>query len=139
MVVHGVREDERAHLRAAFERDGYVLIEGAHSPDEIGRLPAASIGSVESNARVKTDPPRLACGGSERRTGRTGEPSAVPEWDRQQPLGLCPHVITIRCSRPAVVRVNRDTHSLSEEPTVTRPDRAASITAPSRLLTPSLP
>jgi ectoine hydroxylase len=38
MAVHDVREDERSLLRAAFERDGYVLIEGALSADEIGRL-----------------------------------------------------------------------------------------------------
>ncbi len=35
--------------------------------------------------------------------------------------------------------VDRDPHSRSGVPTVTRPDRAASITAPTRLLTPSLP
>ena len=38
MAVHDVRQDERSLLRSAFERDGYVLIEGALSADEIGRL-----------------------------------------------------------------------------------------------------
>ena len=40
---------------------------------------------------------------------------------------------------PPMGGVDRDPHSLSGMPTVTRPDRAASITAPTRLLTPSLP
>src|ERR687897_630286 len=41
MAAHDVREDEQSRLRAAFERDGYVLIEGALSPDEIERVTAA--------------------------------------------------------------------------------------------------
>jgi ectoine hydroxylase len=41
MAVHDVREDERSLLRAAFERDGYVIIEDALSADEIERLTAA--------------------------------------------------------------------------------------------------
>jgi ectoine hydroxylase len=41
MAVHDVRRDQRSLLRAAFKRDGYVLIEGALSADEIGRLTEA--------------------------------------------------------------------------------------------------
>ena len=48
--------DERSHLRAAFERDGYVLIEGALSPDEIGRLTAA-VDRVRGAEREDEDGP----------------------------------------------------------------------------------
>jgi len=41
MAVHDICEDERSHLRAALDRDGYVLIEGALSPDETERLTTA--------------------------------------------------------------------------------------------------
>ena len=41
MTSHGVGDDERSRLRAGFERDGFVLIEGALSADELGRLTAA--------------------------------------------------------------------------------------------------
>jgi hypothetical protein len=47
--------------------------------------------------------------------------------------------ITTRSETLRPRRVDRDRQASSEVPTVTRPDRAASITAPTRLLTPSLP
>ena len=56
MAVNDVREDERSLLRAAFERDGYVLIEGALSPDEIGRLTAA-VDRVRGAERPDEDGP----------------------------------------------------------------------------------
>jgi Phytanoyl-CoA dioxygenase (PhyH) len=41
MAIHDVREREGSALRRAFDRDGYVLIEGALSPEEVRRLTAA--------------------------------------------------------------------------------------------------
>jgi ectoine hydroxylase-related dioxygenase (phytanoyl-CoA dioxygenase family) len=41
MAVHDICGDERSHLRAALDRDGYVIIEGALSPDETERLTTA--------------------------------------------------------------------------------------------------
>jgi len=41
MTINDVRGDERSCLREAFERDGFVLIEGALTADELERLTAA--------------------------------------------------------------------------------------------------
>ena len=41
MTIHDGADDERSGLRATFERDGFVLIEGALSADELERLTAA--------------------------------------------------------------------------------------------------
>ena len=56
MAVHDVRQDERSLLRAAFERDGYALIEGALSTDEIGRLTDA-VDRVRGAGRGDEDGP----------------------------------------------------------------------------------
>ena len=87
-----------------------------------------------SPGRVATllHPSLRGCTGSpgQDRADRCGEPvppRAMPARD-QDP---------VRDVHPG--RVDRDVQASSEEPTVTRPDRAASITAPTRLLTPSLP